>query len=235
MNVKKECERLELNYSNVISYKIYHPELTYEQVFEYYMHKKYREPLRKICKRLELNYEQVRGFKKAHKELSIDEIIQLFTSGKQKEYTRYKRINRNKEKKNTKIKEKAYRARTNIFVKDNKFRNLHDMIRYYNIEDKYEAIRKYLRNHPEKTYEDVLKLYGADIPRRTREEIILIQNKHIEVYNNLKAICKRLCIDYESVKKYKNKHDANYAQCIIRYRPDCYINIFGEIVDPTQN
>ena len=58
-----KCKKANISYNTALSYRRDHPELTYEQIFEYYLHKD-KEPLTKKCERLGLNYEQVRGLSK---------------------------------------------------------------------------------------------------------------------------------------------------------------------------
>lgn len=276
ISIKERCNRLELRYANVISYKRDHPELTYEQIFEYYLHKD-KEPLTKKCERLGLNYEQVRGFKKIHKELSIEQVIELFINGKHRCYVKQKSLQHNEEKRNNKVTEKAYRAKNNIEINGKIFKNLHDMLICYDINDKYETIRKYLYKHPEKTYEQVLNMYGVVIKHtrkiRTKEQLekIHILNNYCKEHNidrkiaysirkqhpdadidellnmikeldivhrkrgkvTFKYKCEKLDIEYNKAKAYKRLHpELTDEQVIIYYRPDCYINILGELVIP---
>ena len=197
MNIKEQCRLLGFNYANVVSYKSDHPELSYEQIFEYYLHKD-KEPLTKKCERLGVNYEQVRGFKKTHKELSIEQVLELFLSGKNKEYVKQKVLQRNKEKRTNIIEvEKAYRAKSNIVVNGKEFKRLYDMLMYYGISDKCESIRAYLRHHPEKTYEEVLVMYGATEPEDKAE------------VTKLKQLSKEKGIHFGRAHKYMRYHKLN--------------------------
>ena len=231
ISIKERCDRLELCYANVISYKRDHPELTYEQIFEYYLHKD-KEPLTKKCERLGLNYEQVRGFKKIHKELSIEQVIELFINGKHRCYVKQKSLQHNEEKRNNKVTEKAYRAKNNIEINGKIFKNLHDMLICYDINDKYETIRKYLYKHPEKTYEQVLNMYGVVIKHtrkiRTKEQLekIHILNNYCKEHNIDRKIAYNLRQKYpditsneliEMLKVYDNKDDKLKVRTLNNY------------------
>lgn len=58
------------------------------------------------------------------------------------------------------------------------------------------------------------------------------------MYTNesLKEKCNRCKIDYETAMAYsQNNPELTNEEVIIHFRPDCYINILGEIVIPEED
>lgn len=51
--------------------------------------------------------------------------------------------------------------------------------------------------------------------------------------SDLHILCNKFGVDYKKAYSHKKAHpELADEQVIIYYRPDCYINILGEIVDP---
>ena len=82
----------------------------------------------------------------------------------------------------------------------------------------YEAARKYKYRHPELNNEQILEFYN-----QPQEQ-------------DFSDLCKKFNVNYKKAYSFKQRHpELTDEQAIIHFRPDCYINILGEIVDPTQN
>ena len=79
----------------------------------------------------------------------------------------------------------------------------------------YEVARKYKYRHPELSNEQILKFYN--------------QSLEPSFYN----LCKKSKVNYHTANSFKRRHpELTEEQVIIYYRPDCYINMFGELIIP---
>ena len=79
----------------------------------------------------------------------------------------------------------------------------------------YEAARKYKYRHPELSNEQILEFYN-----QSQEP-------------SFSDLCKKVDVNYKKAYRFKQHHpELTDEQVIIHYRPDCYINIFGELVIP---
>ena len=49
--------------------------------------------------------------------------------------------------------------------------------------------------------------------------------------SNLKKLCEKFHVNYNAARSYQNRYrELSNEYVIIHYRPDVYINIFGELV-----
>ena len=79
----------------------------------------------------------------------------------------------------------------------------------------YETARKYKYRHPELSNEQILEFYNH--PQKQR----------------FSDLCKKANVDYNKAYGYKRSHpELTDVQVIIHFRPDCYINLFGELILP---
>jgi len=82
----------------------------------------------------------------------------------------------------------------------------------------YETARKYRYRHPELSSEQILEFYN-----QPQEQ-------------SFSDLCKKLNINYKKAYSFKQRHpELTDEQVILYYRPDIKMNIFGELVIPTQD
>ena len=63
----------------------------------------------------------------------------------------------------------------------------------------------------------------------------LIRKIHSMHYPRLGELCSKFNVNFSKALAFKKIHnDMSDEQIVVHYRPDCYINIFGEIIDHTQ-
>ena len=74
---KDKCSQLGISLSAAYKYKFKHPELTDEQVLEYYLN---RETFSSKCNRFEINYIKAHRYKSKHPELTEEQVILHFRS-----------------------------------------------------------------------------------------------------------------------------------------------------------
>lgn len=90
---KTKCEQLGLDYNMVKGYKRLHPELTDEQIIEYYIQKystsKNKDKklgLKDTCRKLNINYQSLWRYKQRHPGQTNEQLIQYFLQPKQKSF-----------------------------------------------------------------------------------------------------------------------------------------------------
>lgn len=207
-----------------------HPELTREQVLEYYSKPK-EISLEKKLKEAQVGKRVYNRIKKENTELSVDEIIikcQEYLKEQENSLTNlckkhglsikntYAHKYRHPELTDEQVIEECLKMRD---IKGGK--TTKQLLEENNInKSKYERERK---KHPELTREQIIEL----CKQTTRKERLVC-----EAEVSFKEMCRKYGVEYTKAAEYRRKHlELTDEQVIVYYRPDLYINIFGELIE----
>lgn len=81
------------------------------------------------------------------------------------------------------------------------------------------SVIEYMKKHTDCTIEDIINHF-------------MYEKREYKEYPKLKEYCSILKLNYASIVGYINKNDCTMEQAILHYRPDLYLNIFGELIIP---
>ena len=82
---KDKCKKANISYNNAITYRRNHPELTEEEVIQYYLAKE--QSFIDKCKKANINYENANQFKHRHPELTDEQVIQYYLTQKEESFS----------------------------------------------------------------------------------------------------------------------------------------------------
>lgn len=250
LSFKEKCEKAGVSYNAAYKQRHIHTELTDEQVIDLVLDAKNRESFKDKCKKAGISYGSALEYRKKKSGLSDDEIILEYKTYIAERQNNLGKICRENNIDYDIVSSYLHRH-TNVTVNDairqckiiltqrdeyvkelesicneigiayNNEKNLKELCNRLNIRRDY--ISSLIKKHKCTTAEAFVKAlnYKAGI----------IPDKE-----SFAKKCERFNIDLVRAYGYRSCHpELTDEQIIVHYRPDCYINILGEIVDPTQN
>lgn len=243
----------------VLAYASNHPELSHEEIIEYYRHKPI--PFKELCEQEGVSYSSLKDYRKKHADLSDKQVILKY----KKEHNRKTFSDKCREHGVNPKRGLAYRHahKDKKLSDDDIIKALIDNDNTVSFASKckekglnYRIIADYRRRHPELnlTDEQVIELYlnkkapfkakcdefglnYATVSRYRSSHPELTDDEVLQYYLQEKEktwadICKKFNIVYTSFNSYYFHHkDLTKAECILHFRPDLHINLFNDIVE----
>ena len=241
------CRINVVNYNKARWYKSRHPELTDEQIIESIkeIDKDTLKSFRQKCKDADVSYDGAKKYKNKHPELTDEQIIDLYKSKGNSSFNNPKDKDVESFRKKCIINEIDYKKALNCRRRHPEltdeqiidlYKSKNNILRTVNIELKNKCIENNLdyriaykisKNHKKWSNDDIIR-YMITNNIKSLQEI-----GHKRVLTGLGELCKKANIDLNTATKYRSRHpELSIEEIIIHYRPDCYINLFGELVIP---
>lgn len=230
--LKKKCEDNNINYDTARDYHNKHKDLSVNDIIEYYntYHKNnnyHGKSIRQACKELGLCASSIYGIHNEHPEQSYEEIIDRLINKKQS-ISELCNIHNISVQAFYKYKEAHPELSVEQIIDYYTTReiSLRELCKQNNID--YKTCCYYKSKHPEFNNDELIDFCIQNMIGRVKSENI---GEVIKPTGKLKEKCIRLGLDYTKVKQYRYMNKTTDEIAIIHFRPDLYINIFGELVN----
>ena len=175
-SIRSRCTEAGINYDTFLAFKSNHPELSTEDIFEYYAekrgllqndskHTRELKKLRYLCKQNNIPYVNARQYKKNHPSMPISEVVAY------------------------------YLLRTKSFRQKCKERGIN-----------YRAARSYRNNHPELSDDEIIEIYNNNVTESCVDDKTTANLANKIPSNVLKRMAQELNIKVSTITSYAYSH-----------------------------
>lgn len=217
-SIKEVCETFKLSYVNVCKFRREHKKLSDTEVIEHFLNIKNRDTLKEKAERAGIKPYVAYSIRHNHTELKTDEEVIEYCLRDKKSFAglcRQSGVNP---------------GSANVYRQKHSELTDEEVIEHY-LKPKIKTFKDKCieRGIPEQKLKS-LYLLRKNNPNLSDEQVI---EKYIGRGRSISNICTQLGLSNSTIMTYKSMHpELSDKQVTMHYRPDCYINLLGELVIP---